>query len=369
MNALQWFEVISSYAIQVVLLILVAALVDRWTVSSSIKSKIWNACFLSLLGIALFGILLPRLQLFHPWSALQPQALLVVAEFESVLGATLLVVWLAGSGVMLIRWLGQFLLMCRFTRSCPPITGDRAESLVAGIPAEELEIGDRRVEFRVCPEEYGPFCYQFHRPYVFLPSTLLQANPQIITHVLHHELAHLRTQHPLQLFCQKLTQCIFWFHPFVWISSRRAGLVREFVCDDASLRHASSTAAYLKALVSVAEGGLERQEGTLAIGAAKSELVIRIRRLVGGSPASSQGTGYVAVGIVLLSALVCSQIWLPTNPLASDRSRWSPWPTWSARALHALNVSVRDYEIFKHGNQLHEWMQASTEPLSSSERP
>ena len=41
-------------------------------------------------------------------------------------------------------------------------------------------------------------------------------------------------------------------------------------------------------------------------------------------------------------------IWIPLDVAASTRSAWSPWPTWSARALQAVGLSARDYEIDGH---------------------
>ncbi len=366
MNALEWFEFIASYAIQVIFVIAIAAALDRWTTAATVKARVWNSCFLSLLVMIAIGLLLPRLHLFHPWSALQPQALLMVAQIESVLGAFLLVVWATGSAVMLIRWVMRFMIMQRFIGSCAPLEISEHALLSDSVPTELQTLGKHKVEFRVCPDEFAPFCYQFHQPIVFLPRTLLEGDPQTLGHVLYHELTHLHTQHPMQLFCQKLVQCLLWFHPLVWMSSNRAGLIREFVCDDASALHAASTTAYLKALITVAERTIKRQEGTLAITQSKGELLTRVRRLATATPSRSSGNGTLAISFVLIAAALSSQIWIPTNPLASDRSGWSPWPSWSAEALHAVNVPVRDYEIFEHGNQLHEWIEEASESEARS---
>jgi hypothetical protein len=52
-------------------------------------------------------------------------------------------------------------------------------------------------------------------------------------------------------------------------------------------------------------------------------------------------------GLALIS-VVCLTIWLPLNPHASRRANWSPWPEWSARALGASGIEVRDYEVDGH---------------------
>lgn len=375
MNALHWFEFLASYAIQVGLVIAIAATLDRWCLAANFKSQVWNACFLSVLGLVVVGLLLPRLQLVHPWSTLQPKSLLMVAQIEVVLGVSMLMVWVLGLAVMLTRWGIRCAMMHRFARDCVSLTESQFQFVKDCTPQDMLSIGNRPVEFRICPEEFGPFCYQLHQPYVFLPGSFLSGDSEFLRLVLYHELTHLNTQHPLQLFCQKLVQCLLWFHPLVWICSHRAALVREFVCDDATASQAQSTAAYVKALVKVAEGSLNRQDGTLAIGNTKGELLTRAQRLIRNpsridsevGPDASRGNR--AVIWMLIATLLCSQLWLPTNPLASQRSSWSPWPTWSAEALHAVNVTVRDFETFQHGRQIHEWIEATNLPASSSPNP
>jgi len=57
---------------------------------------------------------------------------------------------------------------------------------------------------------------------------------------------------------------------------------------------------------------------------------------------------------LLASFAVCLGVWLPVNKDASYRSVWSPWPEWSATALHELGVTVRDYEIDGHRLRRHE---------------
>jgi beta-lactamase regulating signal transducer with metallopeptidase domain len=270
---------------------------------------------------------------------------------------------------MLIRWMMRFVILSRFIQTCPGLSAKQTETLTRRIPAELLTVGGRKVEFRICSDEFAPFCYQFHQPIVFLPKGLLESEPEVHGSVLHHELTHLHTNHPMQLFLQKLVQCLLWFHPLVWMSAHRAYLTREFVCDEASANFAGSTTAYLKALVTVAEDMLKQQEGTLAISHSKRDLLARVRRLAKPCQPDSPAKSYGSTAMVMVTGLLCSQLWLPINPLSSDRSAWSPWPSWSAEALHAMNVSVRDYEVFSHGNQLHEWIDASIKFESQSPDP
>jgi hypothetical protein len=58
--------------------------------------------------------------------------------------------------------------------------------------------------------------------------------------------------------------------------------------------------------------------------------------------------------VLILAGILCSLSWLPLNPSASRRADWSPWPSWSAHALDAVGVAVRDFEVDAHRLKPHE---------------
>jgi hypothetical protein len=70
--------------------------------------------------------------------------------------------------------------------------------------------------------------------------------------------------------------------------------------------------------------------------------------------AESMGKGAIGIHkaptllMLILVSATCGALWLPLNPQASRRARWSPWPTWSARVLNASGIEVRDYEVDGH---------------------
>ncbi len=357
MNSLQWLQFMLSYFLQASLVIGVAWALERWTHAAEAKTRIWTGCFVSLLGLLAAGLLLPRLHWLHPWSRLGPKELLTIANAEHVLGRSLLAIWLCGSCVMLVRWLIRFMAMRSFMRSCSSLAEDDRRRLPNLLPAELLCVNGHLVEFRISPEALGPFCYQLHQPVVFLPRSIVEGDPGELEHVLQHELMHLQTQHPLQLFAQQLVQAVLWFHPLVWISGRRASLVREFVCDDAVTREGASTASYLRTLLRIVEQRSQPQSGTLSIGRSSCELKLRARRLVSSGACSVSRFGSLAAIGVLLVAGLASQIWLPTNPLASPSSCYSPWPSWSAATLHAFNLTVRDFDPFETRLNAHELLE------------
>lgn len=357
MNTLQWFQVLVSFGLQVTLVIGIAWGVEHWTSCAVAKARIWTACFVSLLLLVAMGLLLPRLEWFHPWSNLGPQELLAVANTELVIGRSLLAIWACGAGVMLARWMMQFASVRGFIASCPEYPAEVQQWLKSQIPADLAVPRDEQLSFRESPQKLGPFCYQFHQPLIFLPMTLVSGDSTELQHVLRHELTHLTTQHPMQLFAQKLAQVVLWFHPLMWMCGRRSSLVREFVCDDAASGDAQSTASYLRTLLRLVESRTSSPGGALMLGRGQSELKLRARRLALDGNRSKAASVRAPV-LVCVVALVVSQMWLPTNPLASRHATYSPWPNWTATVAHAFGVTLRDFEVFDADLEIDELLEA-----------
>jgi beta-lactamase regulating signal transducer with metallopeptidase domain len=186
----------------------------------------------------------------------------------------------------------------------------------------------------------GPYCLQLHRPIIVIPQVLLKGPREDLQNILIHELAHLKGNHPLQLFVDHVMQLVCWFHPAVWQASNRASLVREYFCDDAVLGAGVRCNSYLKTLLHVAEFA-EKGKKPQAIGFGKktTELILRSQRLVKMAVGLdlTRGRrlfgGRAAAASLVLIAIGLAQIGVPTDPTASSRSKWSSWPTWSAKGL------------------------------------
>jgi beta-lactamase regulating signal transducer with metallopeptidase domain len=355
-NSLNWFQIILSLSLQATLLTALACAIERRCTAAPVKARIWSCYYLGLLGLLAAGLLTPRAYWFNPWQRLSDDELMRVVSFEQSAAGLLLAAWLTGLAYFAIRWVVQSLQLHQFLRTCRLATPAEDRLLRATASAELLESAGRSVEFRICPEDLGPFCYQLHQPTVYLPPSLMTGSLSELRHVLQHELTHLKTQHPLQVFAQRIVQTALWFVPFVWTAGRRASLAREFVCDDAAVDHGASTASYLRTLLRYAK---EPNHGAavLAIARSSSELRVRAQRLARPDSIARTRLGDWAPSIILLTSLAASQAWLPTNPLASPKASYSPWPAWSAAALHAFDVSVRDFDQFDGRLQIHELSQ------------
>jgi hypothetical protein len=219
----------------------------------------------------------------------------------------------------------------------------------------------------------GPFCWQLHEPTVVLPRFLLEGSQEDRQNVFRHELEHLRTNHPLQLFFQNVTQVVCWFHPAVWRAGARASLLREFTCDEAAAASGSNTAGYLRTLLRIAERH-EKQHNKSAMSFVRqpSEIVLRARRLVklaNGSqlPAHRMLGKKTAMCALLLLTLLAYLVSIPCDSLASSRAFWSPWPTWTAQSVHCFGITLRDYERYDPRSQVFEIAIDAKEPIGSRE--
>jgi beta-lactamase regulating signal transducer with metallopeptidase domain len=214
------------------------------------------------------------------------------------------------------------------------------------------------VDIRFSDACVGAFCWQIHRPVIAIPHAVALFSSDEQAAIVRHELAHLRCQHPLHLFLQRLVEAIYWFHPLVWWASRQAAAAREIRCDRDAVSSREDAAAYLRSILKLIE---MRVKGPTLLPAGLSFLgnVSLLRRraklLVESFDAPrSSSPRWKVVMTFGVTAAVCMLVWLPVNPRASRRADFSPWPTWTARSLDAVGMPVRDYEIDGHRLDGHE---------------
>jgi len=125
------------------------------------------------------------------------------------------------------------------------------------------------------------------RPVLLLPPALAAGlSAEQLEAVLSHELAHIRRYDHLVNLLQRVIESLLFFHPAVWLVSRRIRIEREHCCDDMAVVVGGDRQAYAESMLRVAELGfpdttLGRATRAALLGAAKepSELRRRIVRL------------------------------------------------------------------------------------------
>ncbi|MCA9007924.1 MAG: M56 family metallopeptidase, partial [Planctomycetaceae bacterium] len=346
--------------------------------SERLQCRLWTVCYVVVLMLIFVAVLLPHPRFFQPWASVDSQNASTIVSIEMQAGRVLFFIWLAGTTMSLLVFMYRAFQVNQFLKTCQSVDLQQYEF------AENLQVlnGDHvsnpksRVKLLSSNRLKTPFCSQFHRPYIVVPEYLLEFETQKINFILRHELEHLKTGHPLQLFLQRVVETIFWFHPMVWWASQESSLTREFACDEAAIDSPQEIAQYLRTLLTIIEYGASQQDESptpLAFGRGKSIIAHRARRLteIARNHRISRPfeiSGLKACCSLVFTAVLIGMIWLPVDVLASPRANWSPWPTWTAGALHDFGFSPNDFDVYSRHTELHELL-IEREPLTVRNRP
>jgi len=369
MTSGQFLELFVSLSVQVALVVIVTHWLGRLTQSETAQCRLWTGCFVGILALLVASASLPHPRLFRPWASVAMPTAAEMATLEARLGEGLFVVWGIGAAVALGLFAVQLIQTHRFLATCRPVELEDSASHGDGDNARSgtMPACATPYELLSSPMLASPFCWQFHRPCIVLPESVMSLSPHEFDLILRHEVEHLRTGHPLQLFLQRIVETLFWFHPMVWWASQQASLAREFACDDAAIDSRADIACYLRTLLKVIEQGSRQISGggvSLHFGRGSGVIAQRAQRLVrlaqGGAARPVQPrTAWMPTSALAVITLVAATLWVPIDVLASPRANWSPWPSWSAQVLHDFGVHARDFEIYDARTQLFELQERS----------
>ncbi len=250
MTSLSVVETSLSLIVQVTLLIGVAAFVARRNLTSPNTDSCWAVLHLCILLVTAAAFSLPHLRL-TVWADLYPtQNYPAGGSTLQTLGYVIGWTWAMGAIVVLFAGVAGMIKASAIVRSSERSERLR-ERLVGVVPA--LATASRPIDIRLTNDKTGAFCWQIHRPVIALPSVVVDFPVAEQAAIVRHELAHLRRQHPLHLFIQRLVEAIFWFHPLVWWASRQAAAAREIRCDRDAVSSRQDVAAYLSSLLRLIE--------------------------------------------------------------------------------------------------------------------
>ncbi len=89
---------------------------------------------------------------------------------------------------------------------------------------------------------------------VYVPLLWSELSDELRLSLLRHEVAHIKRRDGLFGALQMLAQALYFFHPLVWILTRRLNEYREMACDDIAVNNSTVTPLiYSRCLVDVAE--------------------------------------------------------------------------------------------------------------------
>lgn len=170
-------------------------------------------------------------------------------------------------------------------------------------PVEEIELLEslarmaRRIGLATapaiayCARVTVPTVVGVFKPTILLPLSFASGlSTEQVELLLCHELAHIRRWDPLCNVLQRVTEALLFFHPAVWILSRKIRIERENCCDDIVLATGGDCLEYATSLIETARKGLGAALPAEGLGATgkPSQLRGRVLRMMGGDPPNEQ---------------------------------------------------------------------------------
>ena len=234
----------------------------------------------------------------------------------------LVVCWLIGVGVLLLRFAGGWFYLERL-RFVSRSVRDSGWQTRFGVLVARLDIG-RAVELRETARIVTPMVVGVLRPVVLVPIGLLAGlSVAQVEAILAHELAHIRRHDYLVNLVQSFVEVVYFFHPVLWWLSGRIRAEREHCCDDLAMAVCDDRLSLAHALVRVAEFRAEPAL-VVAFAANKRQLLSRVRRVLGvAEPTSRRLAGYLPMAVVLLSLSVGASVYA----FQGDKSEKKPQPS------------------------------------------
>jgi TonB family protein len=141
-------------------------------------------------------------------------------------------IWACGCALLLLRLPIGYMVLWRVRRSATFFDS-------VGVP---VFLADVNV----------PLMTGFFRPVILLPRTAVDWPQSQRDAVVRHELAHLERNDLRFNLAPAIACAIYWFHPLVWILTRRMSAEQEAACDDRVLQSGFNRADYADALMQTA---------------------------------------------------------------------------------------------------------------------
>jgi beta-lactamase regulating signal transducer with metallopeptidase domain len=212
----------------------------------------------------------------------------------------LLLVWLAGAGLLAIRLgVGIARVHALLRRSRRLQDGEWLRDLA--IVASDLKT-TRPITLLESSEVEIPMTYGFFYPRLVVPPTASLWEEQRRRAVICHELAHVVRFDSLTQLLASVAEAVYWPNPLVWLHSRRMRIERERACDDVVLQHGARASEYANQLLEIAAGNEIRVALALPM-ARRSQLSTRLLALL--DPKTRRGSvSKRSLGLITLATFV-----------------------------------------------------------------
>ena len=265
---------------------LVALVMKR--ASAADRYAVWSVAFVALIALPVLALMLPPWHLGQvarlstptstssqssevttvgvaPRGGSTTAAVVAAAEradraTREVLGVgavavALMVMWLGGAALMLVRLLLHMARVSAVTLRAPE--GRFPDLVKLALPIME-HLGIRRpVRVAVSDQVSQPFSWGVDNPVVVFPESVGEWPADRKRSVMWHEMAHVaRLDYPLHILVE-VAKALYWPNPLVWLAARRMAMERERACDDMALRNGTSAGDYATHLLDIARSQID----------------------------------------------------------------------------------------------------------------
>ncbi|WP_323755681.1 M56 family metallopeptidase [Roseivirga sp.] len=217
-----------------------------------------------------------------------------------------LVIWLLGAFLFTVRMLGGFYFLNRLKSKASPIV-DSAWLEKMSVLCKSLKIKGK-VLLKHSERVSSPLVMGVIKPVIIFPMGLIQALPtDEIEAILVHELAHIKRKDFLINIVINLLHVVYFFHPAFWWLKTQLDAEREYHCDDIALNQLGKKLTLIRALTNASEFQGHKFQPALAFAGKKNQLLNRVKRIVYHKPQMNWLSGFMSLGILVLSFALMSQ--------------------------------------------------------------
>ncbi len=189
-------------------------------------------------------------------------------------------VWVIGVIGLSLWQLGGWMLLRHYRRKAINVDPQWMQRLarIAGL----MRI--KRIAMKCTDRLEVPIVVGALRPAILVPIAMLnEMSIAQVEVILAHELAHVRRHDYLINLIQSAIETLLFYHPAIWWISKQIRREREFACDDLAIGAFPDRARYATALATLEQTRSLRLAPALG-GGGRSELVLRVRRLLAPMP-------------------------------------------------------------------------------------
>ena len=257
-------------------------------------------------------------------------------------------IWVLGTAFFSLRFAWNYLALTALRRKSSSIIDPQVLQLIQQV---KTSLGlAQKIRFYSTSTLSSPLTFGHFFPVVILPAALLcQTPPAFLEALIRHELIHIRRADFLVNLLLALLQILFFYHPLIWVLSRRIQELREEACDEAVVASGCNNLIYAEALIQLQR--LHHHQNIPLVMQAQnhaSHFAWRVKQILLQAPSSTANQFLVpkswlgsSLGIALAIILTITAIAAPQKQPAALK----PIPSLKSPVLDAQKAEIKPISL------------------------